>query len=237
MPKIMFVCLLALVGFGTGCAHLYQVRVDSINDGTEKNGKTFMVLPGDTQVSASDLQFREYARYVSRALQERGFIPAQEKQTPELEIFLTYGIGNPELRVRNYTVPVWGQTSTQIVTREHTHENQSGHTTVSETEVTPEYGVTGFSSQSEQYSVYPKFITLEAYQVKPDTQIGQPLEITWKVTLRAEGKRNDLRHAFPVMVAASVPYLGGNTGGEVEVRLTRDQLEVRRILGSDKVRK
>lgn len=231
MKKIRFFLLTFFMVWGTGCAHVFQVHVDAINDGRPNTPGTYVIVPGDANTPADDLQFREYAMYLGRALQSNGYMPAKEKQTPDLEIYLTYGLGAPRLRSRQYTVPVWGQTGTNVLSWENTHATPSGSSTVSGTNVTPEYGVTGYATQEENYTVYPKYVEVEAYRVKKNVQPGDRLEEVWKTTIHAEGKHKELRHVFPILMAAAAKYLGGNSGGEITVRLTKNGAEVKRIKG------
>jgi len=226
--RIAMLAFLALLF--TGCAHVYHVGIDAISAGPEMTGKTFVVMPGNANTDASDLQFREYALYVSRALQQQGYVPAKLNQAPDMEGYLAYGLGTPQARVRSYSVPVWGQTSTEVTTTEQTTKTHNSSTTTSTTNVTPEYGVTGFTTQEESYTVIPKYIEIDTYDVRNLKPGDKALEI-WKTTIHAEGKRNELRHVFPILVAGAAKYLGANTGKEIDVTLTENQPEVRTIKG------
>jgi len=74
MKKLLAVLLcLGLVG----CAaikSLYIVSVDSINNKEALVGKKCIVLPAEKDVKIDNLQFREYATYVARALELKGYI-------------------------------------------------------------------------------------------------------------------------------------------------------------------
>jgi hypothetical protein len=232
MKKILLVALLCVLAALAGCAHVYHVSIDAINTGQEISGKTFVIVPGNADTGAGDLQFREFARYLSRALASRGYMAARETQAPDIEIYLAYGLGSPQARVRSYTVPVWGQTGTDITTTEQTTGNRQGSTTTTTTNVTPEYGITGYATQEENYTTYPKFVEIDAYSVK-NAKPGDRMEELWKTTIHAEGKRNELRHVFPILIAAAAKYLGGNTRQVIQVALTEDQPEVKLIKGGD----
>jgi hypothetical protein len=168
--------------------------------------------------------------YVGRALKTRGYTEADVKQTPDIEIYLSYGIGNPESRVRTYTVPVWGETNTEVTTNEETVKTDKVTSTTTTTNITPEYGVTGYARQEENITVYPKYIEIDAYNTR-NTKPGARLEELWKTTIRSEGKKNELRHVFPILIAAASKYLGGNTGQEIEIDLTENHEEVKTIKG------
>jgi hypothetical protein len=232
MKRSTLLGLGCLIAFFTGCAHVYHVGIDSINDGQELANKTYVLVPGNSELEAGDLQFREFATYLGRALKMNGYTAAGVNQTPEIEIYLSYGLGSPQPRVRTYAVPVWGQTGVDITTVEKTIETRSGASkTISRTNITPEYGVTGYTLQEKTYTTYPKYVEIDAYKIK-NAKPGDKLEELWKTTIHSEGKRNELRHVFPILIAAAAKYLGGNTGQEIEISLTADQAEVKMIKGS-----
>ncbi|MBN1595840.1 hypothetical protein JW933_07940 [candidate division FCPU426 bacterium] len=232
MKKAILPMLVFAMALMTGCAHVYHARVDAINDGRMSDNKTYIIVPGNANTAAGDLQFREFARYLQRALQQNGFIAASENTPPDVEIYLSYGIGNPRPRIRTYTVPVWGQTNTEITTTESTHKTQTGVHTTTTTDITPEYGVTGYTTQDQVLTVYPKYVEIDAYSIK-NAKPGDRLEQLWKTTIRSEGKKNEIRSVFPILMAAAAKYLGGNTGREIEVALTRNQPEVKLITGNE----
>jgi hypothetical protein len=232
MKKINLPVLICLTVFFTGCAHVFHVGIDAINAGEEIANKTYVIVPGDSNTEAGDLQFREFAMYLARALKINGYTAAAPNQAAEIEICLSYGIGSPQARVRTYTVPVWGQTGTDTTTNVQTVGNRSGtiSNTVATTSVTPEYGVTGYTTQQDNYTVYPRYIEIDAYRIK-SSHPGDKMDELWKTTLHSEGKRNEIRSSFPAMMAAGAQYLGGNTGREIEVAITADQAAVKAIKG------
>jgi hypothetical protein len=60
------------------------------------------------------------------------------------------------------------------------------------------------------------------------TQKALPI---WKTTVTSTGSSGDLRLVFPVLVAASVPYIGTNTGKKVDVTIKEDDKLVVQIKG------
>jgi hypothetical protein len=91
----------------SGCATTqpqFSVKVDSISGG-EINNNAYILIPGNKDTKADDLQFREYASYVNRALIKQGFIPAKTPQEANIAIFLVYGIGDPQEHQYTYSIP------------------------------------------------------------------------------------------------------------------------------------
>ena len=230
MKKTILPILICVMAFMTGCAHIFHVHVDAINDGRESANKTSVIVPGNEDTDPADLQFREFARYLGRALKSNGFIAASENQPPDVKIYLSYGLGNPKSRVRTYTVPVWGRKATEITTTESTYQTKTGTNTTTTTNITPEYGVTGYATQQQIQTIYPKHVQIEAYNIK-NAKTGDKLEQLWKTTVHYEGKKNQIRSIFPILMAASAKHLGGNTGRKIVVKLTKHQDEVKMIKG------
>jgi hypothetical protein len=230
MKIAITMALFALVIFVAGCAHIYHMSIDSINDGQKVVNQTYVIVPGDPNIETADIQFREFSVYVGRALKTIGYTAAPVNQAPDVEIYLSYGLGSPQTHVRTYSVPVWGQTGTDIITSENNMATRTGTNRITTTSINPEYGVTSYATQEENYTTYPKYIEIDAYNIKNVKPGARPEEL-WKTTIHSEGKKNELRHAFPILVAAAAKYLGGNTGQEIEISFSDDQESIKTIRG------
>src|SRR5690348_1155382 len=75
--------------------------------------KHYFMLPASKDVSPTDLEFEEYSRYVSRALTQHGYVPAQGLADADVVIFIGYGIGDPRDNQYSYSIPLYGQTGIQ----------------------------------------------------------------------------------------------------------------------------
>jgi len=112
------IALLLLAGCASMGRPRFHVVVDSLASAGADQHRTYVLLPGNEGVTWEDLQFQEYSRYVQRALEARGFQPAQEAEDADVAIVLSYGIGDPQTRQYTYSLPVWGQTG---VSSSHTY--------------------------------------------------------------------------------------------------------------------
>ena len=92
----------------------------------------------------------------------------------------------------------------------------------SKTTSSPDYvwGGKKLDTKSGTYMTYPRYMLLEARDLGDD---GVEL---WRTTASSVGSSSDLRRIFPVLVAASVPYIGGNTGSYRTVRLHENHKKV-----------
>lgn len=232
--RTLFLVMACFMVLASACATMqpqYHVNIDSISQARSETKKSYILLPGNKDTNAEDLQFREYAGYVDRALASRGFFRAERPEQADIAVFLSYGIGDPETHQYTYSLPVWGQTGVSSSTTYGTLKTYGGFGSYSgATTYTPTYGITGHTSHIGEYTTYFRFILLDAYDL--DTHKSQSkLVQVWRSTVTSSGSSGDLRRAFPVLVAASAQYLGANTGQAVGVTLDETNPAVLQIKG------
>ena len=204
----------------SGCAATatkIHVKVDSIS-GVESSKNKYILLPGNKDTTAEDLQFREYASYVNRALIKHGFVPAQSGQDANVAIFLVYGIGDPQEHQYTYSLPTWGQTGVSSSHTTGTLNTYGGYGSYSGTTTyKPKYGITS-RTYSGTYTTYFRFLVLDAVDLDEYRKSEKEVQL-WKTTVTSSGRSGDLRLVFPILVAASQEYIGKNTGQKVEINL------------------
>ena len=211
----------------SGCGLPIVVAVDSISAGETVSEAKCIILPMDPNVGANDLQFREYADYVRRAIINKGYVATDDITEAQIALFLLYGISQPQERLYSYSTPVWGQTG---VSSAHTsgtiHSYGSGMASYSGmTTYTPQYGVTGYRSHIGTQVTYTRLITLTAYDLHEYRRTQTEVQL-WKTTAISTGSSGDFRRVFPVMLAASSDFIGENTGKQVEVTLFENDKRV-----------
>jgi hypothetical protein len=216
----------------TGCVRSYLVHIDSISDSSVKLNKTYLIVPGNKDTGANDLQFREFAGLLVRAMAIQGYTIADVSQKPDIEVYLSYGIGEPETHTYSYSEPVWGQTGVNVYTQTDQYTGKDNVTTTnSSTFMEPQYGVTGYTEKTGEITVYKKFIIIDAYDIKNGAP-GAQLKEVWKTSIDANGKAKDLRKVFPGMLAAAVNYIGVNTGEVLSVQIAQDSPVLKAIKGN-----
>ncbi len=217
----------------TGCATTqpqFSVKVDSISGGASAK-TSYILLPGEKDAKADDLQFKEYAAYVNRALVKHGFTPANSFQDANVAIFLMYGIGDPKEHQYTYSIPTWGQTGVSSSYTTGTLNTYGGYGSYSGTTTyTPTYGITGSTTHSGTYTTYFRFLVLDAIDLE-EYRISEKEVQLWKTTVTSSGSSGDLRRVFPILVAASQEYIGKNTGQKVEINLYETDERVTEIKG------
>lgn len=226
---VLILCL-GLIGCATTKPH-YFVSVDSINNKQVLAGKKYIILPAEKDVKIDDLQFKEYATYVTHALESKGYTAVDKFDDADIAIFLIYGIGEPKEHAYSYSLPIWGQTGVSSANTFGTATAIGKTATYSGTTTyTPTYGVVGSNTYSGSFVTYTRYIIMDAYDLKLFRETKKEREL-WKTNIISTGSSGDLRRVFPVLVAASAPYIGENTGQQVHVTLNEDSQEVLKIKG------
>lgn len=195
----------------------FSVYVDAINDPTT-HGKFIYYLHQTTE-NQNSLQNREYERYVDRALEAQGFVRTYNLNQAEIMIFMGYGIGDPETVTYNYDVPIFGQTGYSSSTTTGSINRYGGSTDFSATtRNNPQYGIVGSQTRTYSQTFYTRYFFLDAIDIDKSRAANSEHQI-WKTSITSRGYSDDLRRVFPVMVAASKPYLGKNTQNKIKVTL------------------
>jgi len=216
-----------------GCAARtdYIVIVDAISSVEHEQNSTYVLLSANEDVDIDDLQFREFAQYIHRALAARGFLHTENINEAELAIFLYYGIGDPQEHYYTYSIPIWGQTgvSSSTTTATMNFYGNTGYYSGTTTH-TPTYGITGYSSGAGSYVTYFRHMALSACDIA-HYQETQQLKEVWRTYVASTGSSGDLRRVFPIMVAAAWQHIGENSRGQVQVKLNENSPLVREVKG------
>lgn len=195
-----------------GCAMTprpMEVRsdIDALATTDAQNRRQFMILPGNKDTSEYDLQFIEFKNHVEKALIKRGFIKAASLQAGDVVVYLSYGIGEPQVHQYAYDVPVWtGYGYYPYYGRRYGYYPRMGMM----------YGVGGYAQRLESYTLYRRYLMLDAYDATAYLNKQTPQQL-WKISVQSMGQSNDLRLTLPFMVTAMQPYIASNTGQIVTV--------------------
>lgn len=199
-----------------GCASTastrFVVSVDALSTPNAENMKSYVLIPGQEGVNADDLQFREYAEYLDRALAMRGFAKVDDIKQADMAILVGYAIGEPKEHVYSYSIPHFGQTGVSSSSTYGTVQSYGGGygTYSGTTTYQPKYGITGYSSHVGTYTTFTRGLFLTAVDLKVYQETEKIREL-WKVTAISTGISSDLRLVFPYLVTAAQPYLGQST--------------------------
>jgi hypothetical protein len=236
---LLLIHLLILVGCTTSDNKpRYSVTIDGLTNPDTDQGKTFVIAPLNKGVDKTDLQFREYAKYISRAMEAQGFIEKSDPMNCDMTVLLAYGVSDPKESQVSFNQPVFGQTgisSKQTIGNLYGSSSTWGNTTSgrgnysSTTTYTPSYGITGYIPQTINITRYHRYIHLYAQDWHQDVEEEKRLK--WELHVYSTGNSGDLRVAFPAMVAVAQDYLGKNTHGSLELRIFTDDPRINVIKG------
>ena len=231
MKHIAILVSVLAAAFLSGCATTqrpsYTVSVNGLATQTTNAAASFVILPGDKNVAATDLQFQEYAGFVERALGQRGLHRAPSVDEADMMIFLAYGIGDPKEHVYSYSLPHFGQTGVSSST---TYGSIYGNSYSGTTYYNPTYGITGYSSQVGTYVTFTRHVFIEAVDLPTYRSQNKVVQV-WKTEIVSVGSSGDLRKVIPVMIGAASSYMGTNTGEIRTVNLYEDDPRVMLVKG------
>jgi hypothetical protein len=210
----------------------YKLEIDSIKAAENSTANRFIIAPGLNNVKPYDLQFKEYAAYVRRGLESKGYIFAENPEDAEFVVFLAYGISDPIKNEKVYSIPIWGQTGISSSYTSGTL-NQYGNTTTYQgtTTHTPQYGITGTVNKSRTYYTYNRVIILNAFDLKAYRDKKSEVEL-WKTNISSVGSGDDFRSVFPVMLGGALEFIATDTKGIEELIVYERDAEVEYILGN-----
>ncbi len=193
-------------------------------------------------ISQNDLQFREFASYVHRALQARRYVRVDAIENADVMIMLSYGTSDPNVSTQTYALPI-----TQYV---------QGREYETETSVHGGYGYgpplatargtvkekgryeTGYVPVTQTLVSYGHVVVLRAYGAPAvldaiDSGAPSPPEL-WRTGIVGVDSRSDLRRLFPVLIGGGLKYIGKNTQGQVEFRVSETAPAVRYVRGDER---
>ncbi|MDD6582798.1 MAG: hypothetical protein PUF10_09015 [Bacteroidales bacterium] len=162
------------------------------------SGKKFCILSNMENMPSDDVEFKEYAKYISYAFQMKDAIEVSS-QSDEVEIcvLMSFDVQDASY-IRTVSQPVWGRTSISSV---------SARTTSSGTtyDYHYNYGVVDYKQKSEKVGKYIHYIDLFVYEINKD---GTSEKMVWKASLETSYYKENLPGLFPEMAFHLYNYIG-----------------------------
>lgn len=157
---------------------------------------------------------------------------AEDVNNADIAIFLSYGIGDPKVHTSSYSLPQWGQTGVASSTTYGTLNTYGNHANFTgTTSYTPQYGIVGYNTFSRSHYEYFRWMLLDAYDLAAYKN-DQKIKLIWQTSATSVGSSDDLRLVFPVMAAATTPFIGTSTGKKILIKLHDTDNEVLSIRGT-----
>jgi hypothetical protein len=204
---------LALALLLSGCATNHLVQVDSL--ARPRIGTASYVLKASGPLTEIDsLRAQELAGQVRTALARRGMFEAPPNITPDVVVELDCGVNSLPLKPKLIPGPLdrpgpWVTPAERVPAG--TDENGKP-IYVGREILRTDYGY------YEMVPVYEKYLRLSAHENAAPTAGRPPAEV-WRVDAAVEGESPDLRKALPILVAATIDYIGSDSHGQKTVRI------------------
>ncbi|HEY5603173.1 MAG TPA: hypothetical protein VIM41_08705 [Gammaproteobacteria bacterium] len=218
--------ILIFAGGLNACTPHIAVSVNAISDPQViAYGKRYYltnITDMNKDTAATDLYFLEFRRFFDHTLQKQGFIPSESLDAADIEIQFHYGISDGRTGVQTYSWPIYETFGGHTVTVTENVTDSSGQTrSVQRTVHVPAYvQQIGSTYETRSYTLYNRYANLAAIPVHRNAD--KPATTIWSVNIQSVGESNDLRAIMPYLAAASLPFLGHNSGQQQIVKLRQD---------------
>lgn len=210
-----------VAGLFSGCVTTHEVKVDSLAKPKVDNAVSYEIKNRNVTVTDDSLRYKEAAGYVKTALSGKGLYEAPPGTKPDLVVDLDYGVGPPQTKREIRSEPVYitvpGQVRTERVQVGNDSQGRPIYQTIT-VQDPPTTEFAGFREYVVVVTVYEKYLKLSAKENKEASE-GRPAQELWTVDVTAEGESRDIRKNLPVLVAASIEYIGQDTQGQKTVRI------------------
>lgn len=208
--------------FFTGCATTHEVRVDSLaKPKAMEQSISYEIHNRNPLVADDSLRYKEAAGFVRTALSGKGMYEAPPNTKADVVVDLDYGIGPPQQKKETVSEPVYitvpGQIRTERVQVGTDSQGRPIYQTIT-VQDPPTTEFAGFREYIVTVTVYEKYLKLSARENKEAAE-GRPQTEVWTVDVTSEGESRDIRKNLPVLVAASIDYIGKDSQGQKTIKI------------------
>ena len=204
-----------------GCATTHQVKIDSLAKPDAANSISYEIKNRNPLVADDSLRYKEAANLVKTALSGRGMYEAPPNTKADLIVDMDYGVGPPQMRRETVSEPVYitipGQIRTERVQVGTDSQGRPIYQTIT-VQDPPTTEFAGFREYMITVVVYEKYLKLSAKENSEPVE-GRPPQEVWTVDVTSEGESRDIRKNLPVLVAASIDYIGKDSQGQKTIRI------------------
>ncbi|WP_455222856.1 hypothetical protein [Kaarinaea lacus] len=223
--KARLVGTFVLLSTLNACMSQVVVDVNAISDPQVTDyGKHYYLTNVNDGVAANDLYFLEFRRYFDYVLKKQGFILTESRDKADIEIQFHYGISDGTTGIQTYSWPIYETFGGHTVTVTENITDADGSTrTVQRTMYVPAYVQrVGSTYETRSYTIYNRYANLSALPLRGTKASDHPVTPVWSVNIQSVGESNDLRAIMPYLAAASMPFLGRNSGRQQTIKLSAD---------------
>ena len=219
---------LAAVCWLGGCLSGTEVKVDSLAKPKAEESISYEIHNSNPAVADDSLRYKEAAGFVKTALSGKGMFEAPPGVKPDVVVDLDYGMSPPKSQTEIVSEPVYitlpGQIRTERVQVGTDSQGRPIYQTVT-VQDPPTTEFAGFREYPITVTVYEKYLKLSARENQEASE-GRPSPEVWTVDVTAEGESRDLRKNLPVLVAASIDYIGKDSHGQKTIKIKDNDKDV-----------
>jgi hypothetical protein len=203
----------------------YDMQVHAAAKPTAKAAISYRIESNDPALDPSSLRYKEAENFVKTALSGKGMYEAPKPELADMVVVLDYGIGPPIMRQKAISEPVYqnipGSTTSQIVQSGSDIKGNPIYTTVV-TQTPSRQDYIGDREFMTTITTYEKRLVMTARENKEGTE-GKAPKPVWGVQVTSEDESKDMRKYLPVLIAASIEYIGKDSGGEIQTIRVKEQ--------------
>jgi len=205
----------------SGCATTHEIKVDSLAKPNAENAISYEIKNRNPLVAEDSLRYKEAAGFVKTALSGKGMYEAPPNTKADIVVDLDYGVGPPQMKKETVSEPVYitipGQIRTERVQVGTDSQGRPIYQTIT-VQDPPTTEFAGFREYIVTKVVYEKYLKMSARENKEAVE-GRPAQEVWTIDVTSEGESRDIRRNMPVLVAASIEYIGKDTQGQKTIRI------------------
>lgn len=205
----------------SGCATTHEIKIDSLAKPDAEAAVSYEIKNRNPLVADDSLRYKEAANLVKTALSGKGMYEAPPNTKADIVVDLDYGVGPPQMKRETVSEPVYitipGQIRTERVQVGTDSQGRPIYQTIT-VQDPPTTEFAGFREYIVTRVVYEKYLKMSARENKEPVE-GRPAQEVWTIDVTSEGESRDIRRNMPVLVAASIDYIGKDTQGQKTIRI------------------
>jgi len=221
LPAASTLLAVAAAALLSGCTTTHELKVDSLAKPKAENSISYEIKNKNPLVTEESLRYQEAAGFVKTALSGKGMYEAPPNTKADMVVDLDYGVGPPQMRRETVSEPVYvtlpGQIRTERVQVGTDSQGRPIYQTIT-VQDPPTTEFAGFREYMVTVVVYEKYLKMSARENKEAVE-GRPPQEIWTVDVTSEGESRDIRKNLPILVAASIDYIGKDTQGQKTIRI------------------
>lgn len=215
---------LALVALASGCTTV--VTVNSLAR-PDADAISYELRKPASLTESDAARYKEGLHYIRAALYSKGMYEVPAGTKPDVMVNFDFGVTSHTSRETQAEPIIEAAGGTSAYAPAVIVNNATGSAIFTRYEP-PRLVVTGYRDVVVTSTIYEKHLRLTALDASAPAP-DQPQAEIWMVDVTSEGQSRDLRKALPILVAASIDYIGKDSHGQKTIRIKDNAPTVRQI--------